>query len=193
MAKKYETKENGAGTSKGMDSASNYKLGTDLDGAQAPIQVPTNKGNAVGGVLLKFCKLSESAIIPSVPKNGDAGIDLVAVSVNETDDYVEYDTGLAVEIPSGYAGLLYPRSSNSKKDLLLCNSVGVVDSGYRGAIKLRFKRVVKRADATLRQDYEVGDRVAQLVITKVPTVEIKEVNSLTETGRGNGGFGSTGR
>ena len=75
-------------------------------------------------------KLHPDAVIPQYAKDGDAGMDLVAVSSQYTQDYISYKTGLAFEIPQGYVGLLFPRSSNSKKNLLLTNSVGVIDSKH---------------------------------------------------------------
>lgn len=156
---------------------------------------------------VRIKKLVEEAVIPSYSKIGDAGMDLTAVSVNVTPEYVEYGTGLAVEIPVGYVGLLFPRSSVSKKDLLLCNSVGVVDSGYRGEVKLRFKRV-EMADTYYGQghligkevginpiyvkfEYEIGDKVAQLVILPYPSITFEVVEDLEDTERGENGFGST--
>jgi dUTP pyrophosphatase len=100
---------------------------------------------------------------------------------------VTYDTGLSIEIPEGYVGLLFPRSSVSKTTLNLANSVGVIDSGYRGPLMLKF-RYLEEGDV-----YEVGDRVAQLVIMKLPFVEIIEVSELSSSERGEGGFGSTGK
>jgi dUTP pyrophosphatase len=90
---------------------------------------------------VKIKKLHKDAEIPSYAMHGDAGLDLVAVSVtiDPTGTYIEYGTGLAVEIPEGYVGLLFPRSSLSKTKLILANHVGVIDSGYRGEIKFRFK------------------------------------------------------
>lgn len=77
---------------------------------------------------VKFKKLSDKAVIPTKAHPTDAGFDMTAVKINITDNYVEYETNIALEIPDGYVGLLFPRSSNSKKDLLLANSVGVVDA-----------------------------------------------------------------
>lgn len=77
---------------------------------------------------IKIKKLDESAVIPQYAHIGDAGMDVTATSVNVTEDYIEYGTGLAFEVPEGYCMLIFPRSSNSKKDLLLANSVGVLDS-----------------------------------------------------------------
>ena len=149
------------------------------------------------------------AVIPTYAKPGDAGMDLIATSINtDNDDYIEYGTGLAIEIPNGYVGLVFPRSSNSKKDLLLCNSVGVIDSGYRGEIKLRYKRIINPSSEKfyMRDNlfsspsiyltidhYEVGDKVGQIMILPIPFVEFTEVDELSQTERGNGGFGSTGK
>jgi len=138
---------------------------------------------------LKIKKLHPDAVIPCYAKTGDAGMDLVAVSEewNKNNTMVTYDTGLSVEIPEGYVGLLFPRSSVSKTTLNLANSVGVIDSGYRGSIMLKF-RYLEEGDV-----YEVGDRVAQLVIMKLPFVTITEVTELSSSERGEGGFGSTGK
>lgn len=138
-------------------------------------------------IKLKIKKLHSNAVIPSYAKHGDAGMDLTAVE-KTYDEYgnAVYKIGLAFEIPLGYVGLLFPRSSNSKQDLILSNSVGVIDSGYRGEVMVKFKRVGT-------QEYWEGERVAQLVIMKLPYVEIEEVDDLTESDRGEGGFGSTGK
>ena len=87
-------------------------------------------------------RLNENAVIPTYAKHGDAGMDLTATS-KSYDDHgnVVYGTGLAFEIPMGYVGYVFPRSSNAKKDLILSNSVGVIDSGYRGEVIFKFKAV----------------------------------------------------
>lgn len=142
---------------------------------------------------VKIKKLCSSATIPQYANYGDAGLDLTAVSVAENNDYTQYGTGLAVQVPYGYVGLLFPRSSNSKKDLLLCNSVGCVDHGYTGEVCLRFKKIVKDSEfPNTFKTYEVGDRVAQLIIMPVPRVNFIQVDELDSTERGAGGFGSSG-
>jgi dUTP pyrophosphatase len=98
---------------------------------------------------------------------------------------VTYDTGIAIEIPQGYVGLLFPRSSVSKTVLTLSNSVGVIDSGYRGSIMFKF-RYPEEGPV-----YEVGDRVGQIIIMPYPQISFEEVEELSETERGEGGFGST--
>lgn len=145
---------------------------------------------------LKIKKLASNAIVPSYAKPGDAGLDLTAVA-KMADEYGNmcYKIGLAVEIPEGYVGLLFPRSSNSTKDLILSNCVGVIDSGYRGEIQVKFKKV--HIDNILngkeKHYYNIGDRVAQLIIMQLPSVNIIETDDLSSTERGDGGFGSTGK
>lgn len=144
-------------------------------------------------VNVKFAKLHKDAVIPKYSKPGDAGLDLTAISMEyvRTDkvDYYEYNFGLAVEIPEGYVGLLFPRSSISNTDLVLSNSVGVVDSGYRGCLTARFRKTTGSPHI-----YKVGDRVAQLVVLPYPRVNIQEVKyeELSVTERGQGGYGHTG-
>ena len=139
---------------------------------------------------VKVKKLKERATLPKQAKFGDAGYDLVAVTVdyNLEDGYIEYGTGLAFEIPLGYVGLIFPRSSISGKDLTLSNSVGVVDSGYRGEVKFRFKETGRK---TWPNMYEVGDRIGQLVVMPIPEVNLVEVKELSLSERGEKGFGST--
>jgi dUTP pyrophosphatase len=139
---------------------------------------------------VKFKKLIKEAVTPNYSKSGDAGLDLTAITVDRSmsNAYIEYNTYIAVEIPEGHVGLLFPRSSISKKALTLANSVGVVDSNYRGPIKLRFKQ-----DGTMNGIYEAGERVGQLVIMPIPNIELKEVGELSETSRGGKGFGSSGK
>ena len=138
---------------------------------------------------VKIKKLHPDAVIPQYAKEGDAGMDLVAVSEtwNENNTMVTYDTGLAMEIPNGFVGLLFPRSSVSKTTLSLANCVGVIDSGYRGPVMLKF-RYLEEGDV-----YDIGDRVGQLVIVELPFVQVTEVDELSSTERGSGGFGSTGK
>ena len=147
-------------------------------------------------------KLHSNAIIPTYAKHGDAGMDLTAIS-KEYDEHgnVCYGTGLAFEIPNGFAGFLFPRSSNTKKDLILGNSVGVIDSGYRGEVVFKFKLVMNcQKFEKAKQDgsagfhldvYNVGDRIGQIIIMPYPQIEFNLVDELSETDRGVGGFGST--
>jgi dUTP pyrophosphatase len=168
---------------------------------------------------VKIKKLDENAIIPSYSKKGDAGMDLVCVS-KYYDEYgnIVYGTGIAMEIPENHVGLLFPRSSNAKKDLIQSNSVGVIDSGYRGEIILKFKPSGFFADDSVAKNgeirqirnvfdyiafpdndekfgfhsYKLGDRIAQLIIIPYPQIEFEEVSELSDTERGTGNYGSTG-
>ena len=142
---------------------------------------------------VKFLKLVDTAVTPSYAKPGDAGMDITAIAhkINTEHNFIEYHTGLAFEIPEGYVGLLFPRSSVSKKDLSLANCVGVVDSGYRGEITFRYKFDRDSYFANVKR-YQDGDRVGQLVIMPYPEIELEEVNHLTTSTRGIGGYGSTG-
>lgn len=142
---------------------------------------------------VKIKKLNENAVIPTYAHATDAGMDLVATSMN-IDEYgnVVYGTGLAFEIPVGYVGLVFPRSSNSKKDLILSNSVGVIDSGYRGEVTFKFKfKLYTRDNGELV--YNIGERVGQIIIMPYPKIVYEVVEELSESDRGTGGYGSTGK
>jgi len=139
---------------------------------------------------VKIKKLSPSAVIPIYAKDGDAGMDLVATSiVNEEVFQITYGLGVSMEIPKGFVGLVFPRSSIRKYDLSLTNCVGVIDSGYRGELQATFRK--ERGVASKK--YEVGDKICQIMIIPYPPIEFKEVEELTNTERGEGGFGSTGK
>jgi dUTP pyrophosphatase len=137
---------------------------------------------------VKIKKLQKDSVIPHYAKDSDARLDLTATRVWFEDSNVCYGTGLAMEIPKGYVGLIFPRSSNAKKELLLCNSVGVIDSNYRGEIMVKFKTINGGSHI-----YSVGERIGQIIIMPYPQIEFKEVEELSETNRGDGGFGSTGK
>jgi dUTP pyrophosphatase len=139
---------------------------------------------------IHFKKLDSKAQKPKFGKPGDAGADLTATSMNLfMDDHIVYGTGLAVEIPEGMVGLVFPRSSIRNTTLSMANSVGVIDSGYRGEILISFKMLDKNEVV----GYTIGDRIAQLVIMPVPLVQFVEVDELSETERGTDGHGSTGK
>ena len=139
---------------------------------------------------VKIKKLSENAVIPSYAKEGDAGLDLTCIEVQYTVvagmQKVRYKTGLGLEIPAGYVGLLFPRSSVYKKALTLTNSVGVIDSGYRGEIMMVF-------DVGEGPVYTKGDRIGQLIIMPYPQITFVETDTLSDTERGNTGYGSSGK
>lgn len=163
---------------------------------------------------VKIKKLSSDAVLPRYMKADDSGMDLVATSmVFDKEGNITYGTSLAFEIPVGYVGLIFPRSSNASKDLVLSNSVGVIDPGYRGEVKLKFKPsgyFATREDSQESDSYEficfgkespeeedecqvyaVGDRIGQIIIIPRPHIEWEEVFELTSTERGEGGYGST--
>ena len=142
-------------------------------------------------------KLHEDAVIPAYAKEGDAGLDFTAVNISKDNvGNITYHTGLAVAIPDGYVGLLFPRSSISKKQQFLTNCVGVIDSGYRGEIMAKFKPVMGTYDTILElfesNEYQEGDRIVQMIILPYPKIEFEEVEELSETERGYSGFGHTG-
>jgi|LauGreDrversion4_2_1035121.scaffolds.fasta_scaffold35199_6 dUTP pyrophosphatase len=138
---------------------------------------------------VKVKKLHPNAVIPSYSKDGDAGMDLTITSVIENTSFsVSYGFGIALEIPKGYVGLVFPRSSIRKYDLLLSNSVGVIDSGYRGEIQATFKKT----NGLDSFKYNTGERGAQIVILPYPQIKMVESTELSDTERGEGGFGSTG-
>lgn len=168
---------------------------------------------------VKVKRLSENAVIPMYGKPGDAGMDLTATSRHfDAEGNVVYGTGLSFEIPEGHVGLIFPRSSNAKQDLTLTNSVGVIDSGYRGEVLFKFKPTAFFADKDCSEGgetswfdftilsgskfadskefginlYEVGDRVGQIIIMPYPQVVFVESEDLEPSLRGEGGFGSTG-
>lgn len=142
---------------------------------------------------VKIKKLKEDAVIPCYATPDAAGTDLTATSLeyDEVNDIYIYGTGIAVEIPRGYVGLVFPRSSNRKTNLYLANSVGMIDSDYRGEIFVSFK--CRDEKGVVDHLYDVGDRIAQLMIVPYPIVEFVEVDELSKTERGEGGHGHTGK
>lgn len=135
-------------------------------------------------------KLTDGATLPRHAKSGDAGLDLTSRQTVEIapQGTVMVGTGLACEIPEGYVGLVFPRSGMaSKRGVNLANNVGVVDSGYRGEIKLPLYNAGHDMAVVER-----GERCAQLVIIPYETVSCVEVDELSDTERGSGGFGSSG-
>jgi len=143
-----------------------------------------------GGTLVKVKKLDPNAVIPSYSKIGDAGMDLtITREIENTSFSVSYGFGIAMEIPKGFVGLVFPRSSVRNQDLILSNCVGVIDSGYRGELQATFKKT-NGLDSI---KYKVGERGAQIIILPYPTIYMTEVPELSDTNRGTGGFGSTGK
>lgn len=158
---------------------------------------------------VKVKRLHPDAVIPTYAKSGDAGLDLTAVTrFFDVDGNVVYGSGLAFEIPQGYVGLVFPRSSLSKKDLNLANSVGVIDSGYRGEVTFKFRPngcfcgkeevsdnydfacFIDKEDSRI---YDIGERIGQIIILPYPQIAFVETDKLSATCRGEGGYGSTGK
>lgn len=141
--------------------------------------------------VLKFKRLYEEAVSPTKATEGAACFDLTVHShvYDEVTTQHHYGFGVAVEIPEGYVGLLFQRSSVYKTNLIMSNCVGIIDSDYRGEIKAKFRR-----DTTsIGKPYEVGERAAQLMIIRTPDFVLEEVDELNSTIRGDGGYGSTGK
>ena len=139
---------------------------------------------------VKFKKLNPNAELPEYAHNGDAGLDLKATSREYSEKFKcnIYGTGLAVEIPEGYVGLLFPRSSIRKYSLALTNCVGVIDSTYRGEIMITFRPQAIGSE----EIYNVGDKICQLIIMPYPIIKPIEATELSETERGENGHGSSG-
>lgn len=146
---------------------------------------------------VRFKRLTANAVTPTRQHASDAGYDLTATSRKVDDNgCVVFGTGIAVEIPSGFVGLVFPRSSIAKKDLLLTNSVGVIDSGYRGEILCKFKPIppyLVNENKQVLKSYHVGDRIVQLLIMPIPDIEFEEADELHPSDRGDGAYGSTGK
>lgn len=141
------------------------------------------------GMEIKVKKLHGDAIIPTYAKFGDAGMDLTITEQKyDTDEQVSYGFGIAMEIPLGYVGLVFPRSSIRNYGLSLANCVGVIDSGYRGEIQATFNKI----DGISSIKYNVGDKAAQIIILPIPTIKCVESDTLSDTDRGSGGHGHTG-
>ena len=142
---------------------------------------------------IRFKKLDPRAVAPVRAHNTDAGFDLTATrittEINECGQLIlVYHTDLAFEIPEGYFGLLVPRSSIFKKSLAFTNCAGIIDSGYRGEVMGKFRSTTDVVPAVFKE----GERFAQLLILPVPDMELVESEELSESERGEGGYGSTG-
>jgi dUTP pyrophosphatase len=141
---------------------------------------------------LRFARLAEDAVLPTRAHEGDAGLDLYALDSAHLGPGERWSvrTGIAVEIPEGHAGLVLPRSGLARKHgISLVNSPGLIDSGYRGEITV----LLLNTDPAEVYRVEPGDRIAQLLVVSLASVEPVEAEALAETARGDGGFGSSGR
>jgi dUTP pyrophosphatase len=143
-------------------------------------------------VELPISRLTADAVLPSRAHEGDAGLDLYACEAAHIGPGERWSigTGIAVEIPDGHAGLVLPRSGLAKKHgVTLVNSPGLIDSGYRGEIRV----LLLNTDPADTFRVAAGDRIAQLVIAPIALAEPVEAPALAESTRGEGGFGSSGR
>ena len=146
--------------------------------------------------MIKVKQLHQDAVLPQKANDKDAGYDLVAISDpeikydNDNVLYIQYKTGIAIEPPEGYHTEIYPRSSISKYNLQLCNSLGLIDEPYRGEIILRFNLINSKLVGS--KLYQKGDKIGQLVIKKTISMDFIEVEELEETDRADGSFGSSG-
>ena len=142
-------------------------------------------------ITVRIKRLDPDVTLPSYAYTGDAGLDLRA---SESADIAPHcraliPTGLAIAIPDGYAGFVQPRSGMAlKQGLSIANTPGLIDAHYRGELKI----IAVNLDPERPIHIERGERIAQLVIQRVPAVELVEVDELDETDRGTGGFGSSG-
>jgi dUTP diphosphatase len=140
---------------------------------------------------LRVRRLHDGAVIPRRAYRGDAGLDLHAVDelVLGPGERAAVSTGIAVEIPAGQAGLVLPRSGlAARHGIALVNAPGLIDSGYRGEIRV----LLLNTDSSEAFTIAVGDRIAQLVLVRIETPEVTEVLELADSERGGGGFGSSG-
>jgi len=141
---------------------------------------------------VNFKKLSKEAKTPERAHTSDAGFDLFCTGFEYPPSvdsmlFIEAKTDIAVEIPNGYVGLVFPRSSISKTRHMLRNSVGVIDSGYRGEIKLRFS--IDDSDTK----YKIGEKIGQIIFMQLPEITLTEATELKTSDRNSEGFGSTGK
>ena len=135
--------------------------------------------------------LSRDAQIPHMAYNGDAGVDLRSVEqiVLKPQEHAMVATGLAIALPEGYAGFVLPRSGlAAKHGISIVNAPGLIDSNYRGELKV----ILLNTDPDNSFTIEIGDRIAQLIVMPVPTINFEQVEELTESQRGESGFGSSG-
>src|SRR4051794_30834365 len=140
----------------------------------------------------RFTRLTDTARAPKRAHPGDAGCDLFAAEAVrlEPGERASVGTGIAVEIPEGSAGLVVPRSGlAAKHGISVVNAPGLIDAGYRGEVRV----LLLNTDPSEAFEVAPGDRIAQLVIVQVGDAEPVEADALSESARGEGGFGSTGR
>jgi dUTP pyrophosphatase len=141
---------------------------------------------------LRVAKLKDNAVIPTRAHPGDAGLDLYSTEIAHLGPGERWSvgTGIALEIPEGHAGLVLPRSGLAREHgIALVNAPGLIDAGYRGEVRV----LLLNTDPAETVRIEAGARIAQLVVTPVAIAAPVEVTELSDSARGEGGFGSSGR
>jgi dUTP pyrophosphatase len=155
---------------------------------------------------IKIKRLDERAVLPTKAHNTDAGFDMTAISL-EFDEYgnAVYGFGWAFDIPVGYVGVLAPRSSATKYDVDMPNSLGMIDAGFHGEVKAKYRPTstqpvrgtqtdsIEVCQSSRANIFKVGEKVAQMIIMKLPDVAFVETDELPQSERGEGGWGHTGR
>lgn len=141
---------------------------------------------------IKYSLNHPEAKEPVKATDGSLAFDLYAATIAVTDKYIEYDTGVSFEFPEEWGAMVHSRSSVSKKDLVLANGTGIIDSDFRQTVKLRFKPVGQNYIGAVDK-YSVGDRIGQIIFNKFPKVELERVSEVKTTESREGGFGSTGQ
>lgn len=138
-------------------------------------------------MIVKFKKIDKNATAPFRKHAHDAGYDLTAVRTSyDNNGNIVCHTGIAMEIPYGFVGLIFPRSSSANKSVVMANCVGVIDCNYRGEILAKFKLF------SMSNVYKPGERCCQIIILPYPAITFEEADVLSETDRGINGYGSTG-
>lgn len=143
---------------------------------------------------VQFKKLNANASVPTKAHDQDAGYDIKAIcrTIDDHGNWV-YGTGLAIRIPDNYVGLLFMRSSVSKKSQILTNAVGIIDAGYLGEITFKMKPIIQDIRYTQARPYEIGEKIGQIIIMPIPSIEFEEVYDLGVSERGIGNYGSSGK
>lgn len=139
-------------------------------------------------IKVKFKRVADNAVAPAKAHATDAGFDLCVSSITYEDGNIVLHSGIAIELPAGSVARLYARSSIAHKGFYLTNGVGVIDEGYRGEVMAK----MKACPTGIVDDFQVGEKFAQLIVEWLPKVEFVEVDELSSSERGTGGFGSTG-
>lgn len=139
---------------------------------------------------VKINRIHSEAVIPKYIFDGDVGLDLTAVEVEKSGNWIfplyTYRTGLAIELPKTHFAMLTPRSSLSKKLMWMANHVGIIDTGFHGELVFKFRSFLGL------NTYKIGDRIGQILLFRRNKMEFVEIEKLSASERGSNGFGSTG-